>query len=333
MSGRSACLKAIALQVAVLAQSVATTTCEGYAARRLAAHAHSWRDDPRLSCAGLYRRGALLVAATHDGELMDLLSRRLDPHYFMERIGKTAASHFDYVLHAGRAPAQTRSRFWRLVGCPEDVLADARVCIFPAHDRRASSFAHRSPTRLATIRPWFPASALTWSTRERAARAMIRRRPTAKRRSGHALAHREIQMASSVRSTAREGRRSLIWVLTDGGSRLHLRPVAVGILIARRRHGGPCSASSTADRARALGRRGRSRIHHRAGARSLPARLGGLRRERHPHDDAPHGLLHGRRRAAFDELGEGVRMTRYGGDCYAYGLLAMGFIDLIVEGG
>ena len=24
-------------------------------------------------------------------------------------------------------------------------------------------------------------------------------------------------------------------------------------------------------------------------------------------------------------------MTRFGGDCYAYGLLAMGFIDLIVE--
>lgn len=24
-------------------------------------------------------------------------------------------------------------------------------------------------------------------------------------------------------------------------------------------------------------------------------------------------------------------MSRYGGDCYAYGLLAMGFIDLVVE--
>jgi myo-inositol-1(or 4)-monophosphatase len=36
-------------------------------------------------------------------------------------------------------------------------------------------------------------------------------------------------------------------------------------------------------------------------------------------------------RAAFDLLGASVRMTRFGGDCYAYGLLAMGFIDLIVE--
>src|SRR4051794_28859220 len=34
---------------------------------------------------------------------------------------------------------------------------------------------------------------------------------------------------------------------------------------------------------------------------------------------------------AFQELAEAVKMTRYGGDCYAYGLLAMGFIDLVVE--
>lgn len=34
---------------------------------------------------------------------------------------------------------------------------------------------------------------------------------------------------------------------------------------------------------------------------------------------------------AFQRLAGAVRMTRYGGDCYAYGLLAMGFVDLIVE--
>lgn len=45
----------------------------------------------------------------------------------------------------------------------------------------------------------------------------------------------------------------------------------------------------------------------------------------------PTGYFTDAERAAFDELGEGVRMTRFGGDCYAYGLLAMGFIDLIVE--
>ena len=34
---------------------------------------------------------------------------------------------------------------------------------------------------------------------------------------------------------------------------------------------------------------------------------------------------------AFQELAGAGKMTRYGGDCYAYALLAMGFIDLVVE--
>jgi inositol-phosphate phosphatase/L-galactose 1-phosphate phosphatase/histidinol-phosphatase len=35
--------------------------------------------------------------------------------------------------------------------------------------------------------------------------------------------------------------------------------------------------------------------------------------------------------AAWTRLGDAVRMVRYGADCYAYGLLAAGFIDLVVE--
>jgi myo-inositol-1(or 4)-monophosphatase len=37
--------------------------------------------------------------------------------------------------------------------------------------------------------------------------------------------------------------------------------------------------------------------------------------------------------AAFLRLKAAARMTRYGGDCYAYCLLAAGFVDLIVEAG
>lgn len=33
----------------------------------------------------------------------------------------------------------------------------------------------------------------------------------------------------------------------------------------------------------------------------------------------------------FQRISGGARMTRYGGDCYAYALLAMGFIDVIIE--
>jgi myo-inositol-1(or 4)-monophosphatase len=34
---------------------------------------------------------------------------------------------------------------------------------------------------------------------------------------------------------------------------------------------------------------------------------------------------------AFQEISARAKMTRYGGDCYAYALLAMGFVDLVVE--
>jgi histidinol phosphatase-like enzyme (inositol monophosphatase family) len=36
---------------------------------------------------------------------------------------------------------------------------------------------------------------------------------------------------------------------------------------------------------------------------------------------------------AFASLKSRVRMTRYGGDCYGYALLAAGFVDLIIESG
>ncbi len=36
---------------------------------------------------------------------------------------------------------------------------------------------------------------------------------------------------------------------------------------------------------------------------------------------------------AFQRLKNAVKLARFGGDCYAYGLLAAGFIDLVVEAG
>lgn len=40
-----------------------------------------------------------------------------------------------------------------------------------------------------------------------------------------------------------------------------------------------------------------------------------------------------RRRDAFASISADVRMTRYGGDCYGYALLACGFVDVIIESG
>ena len=45
----------------------------------------------------------------------------------------------------------------------------------------------------------------------------------------------------------------------------------------------------------------------------------------------PRMFAPGEQRAAFDRVDERVRFTRFGGDCYNYGLLAMGCLDLIVE--
>ena len=42
-------------------------------------------------------------------------------------------------------------------------------------------------------------------------------------------------------------------------------------------------------------------------------------------------MFEGSAEAAFRRLRGEVRMTRYSGDCYAYGLAAAGFIDLVVE--
>jgi histidinol phosphatase-like enzyme (inositol monophosphatase family) len=36
-------------------------------------------------------------------------------------------------------------------------------------------------------------------------------------------------------------------------------------------------------------------------------------------------------RSGFARVAKSVRMVRYGGDCYAYCLLAMGFVDLVIE--
>ena len=36
-------------------------------------------------------------------------------------------------------------------------------------------------------------------------------------------------------------------------------------------------------------------------------------------------------RAAFTRVSTRVRLTRFGGDCYSYALLAMGHVDVIVE--
>jgi myo-inositol-1(or 4)-monophosphatase len=46
---------------------------------------------------------------------------------------------------------------------------------------------------------------------------------------------------------------------------------------------------------------------------------------------SPIGYFDEAEQKAFWALSAHARLTRFGGDCYAYGLLAMGFVDVIVE--
>lgn len=45
----------------------------------------------------------------------------------------------------------------------------------------------------------------------------------------------------------------------------------------------------------------------------------------------PYAYFDAGERAAFRKLAQSVRMSRFGGDCYLFGILAMGFADLVVE--
>jgi histidinol-phosphatase len=44
-------------------------------------------------------------------------------------------------------------------------------------------------------------------------------------------------------------------------------------------------------------------------------------------------MFQGSDRAAFDRVEKQVRLTRFGGDCYAYCMLAAGHVDLVIEAG
>lgn len=46
----------------------------------------------------------------------------------------------------------------------------------------------------------------------------------------------------------------------------------------------------------------------------------------------PSAYMTAAQQAAFERVKAGARMTRYHGDCYIFAMLAMGFIDIIVEG-
>ena len=84
------------------------------------------------------------------------------------------------------------------------------------------------------------------------------------------------------------------------------------------------------DPARALGRRRRAARRPGTAGRSGCGRARGSR-TRCCSRPARAMFRAGPENEAFDRVQRRVRLPMYGGDCYAYGLLAMGFADLVVE--
>ena len=114
---------------------------------------------------------------------------------------------------------------------------------------------------------------------------------------------------------------------------VHHRPAAV-------RHPDRARASRAAhvgrdrpvDPARALGRGAGGSARPGTAGRSACAPAPGSR-TRCCSRPAPPCSERGAENEAFDRVQRRVRLPMYGGDCYAYGLLAMGFADLVVEAG
>lgn len=72
----------------------------------------------------LNRNGDLVIVATHDVELLDLLPE-YEPHHFREEV-KDGALTFDYQLHAGASSTRNALAILELAGFPAGVVEDAR---------------------------------------------------------------------------------------------------------------------------------------------------------------------------------------------------------------
>jgi histidinol phosphatase-like enzyme (inositol monophosphatase family) len=85
-------------------------------------------------------------------------------------------------------------------------------------------------------------------------------------------------------------------------------------------------------RERWVGAGGESTFRDAQGRHSrLQARACGSLKEAVLSTTSPVGYFDEGEQRVFWQLADQTRLTRFGGDCYAYGLLAMGFIDVIVE--
>jgi myo-inositol-1(or 4)-monophosphatase len=125
-----------------------------------------------------------------------------------------------------------------------------------------------------------------------------------------------------------------VWVLDpiDGTKSFISGMVAWGTLIALTRHGEPIYGIMHQPFTHEHFRGDGSGANYRgpAGDRALRVRPCGTLSEAVLFTTSPL-LMNGADRQAFERVEHDARLSRYGGDCYAYCMLAAGHVDLIIE--
>jgi myo-inositol-1(or 4)-monophosphatase len=125
-----------------------------------------------------------------------------------------------------------------------------------------------------------------------------------------------------------------VWVLDpiDGTKSFISGMPAWGTLIGLLRRGEPVYGmmNQPFTRERFSGDAGAARYHGPAGERALMVRPCESLSEAVLFTTSPR-LMNVADRAAFERVEAAVRLSRYGGDCYAYCMLAAGHVDLVIE--
>ena len=125
-----------------------------------------------------------------------------------------------------------------------------------------------------------------------------------------------------------------VWVLDpiDGTKSFIAGMPAWGTLIALLRSGEPVFGmmNQPFTRERFSGDGGAARYRGPAGDRALRVRPCASLADAVLFTTSPR-LMNGADRATFGKVEDAVRLSRYGGDCYAYCMLAAGHVDLLIE--
>jgi DNA mismatch repair ATPase MutS len=74
----------------------------------------------------------IVVVATHDVELLDLLGDAYQAHHFREHVAGDALA-FDFMLHPGRSSSRNAIALLKVMNYPPEVVSDALAVV----DRRS----------------------------------------------------------------------------------------------------------------------------------------------------------------------------------------------------